>query len=229
VSFVANDSGFLDVFPFLKAVPHEEWAKAQPRMMTFPAKTRIFQKEDAADYGMLLLRGTAQITLIEENGSESVLNVLSAGEVCSLLVLSGLSDRDYPGSLIAETEVDVLFVAKGCFLKWVQAYEPIRTAIFGGLLDSMIRMSELLQARLHLPLDARLASALLRAASEEDSMIYATHQEIAVQIGSVREVVSRALQRYQKEGWVETGRGWIRIIHRDKLETAGLVTRSQKA
>jgi CRP/FNR family transcriptional regulator len=90
-----------------------------------------------------LLSGTARITLIGENGKESVLNILSAGEVCSLLVLSGLSGRDYSGSLITETNVEALFVAKSNFLRWVQQYEQIRNAIFGGLLDGMIRMGEL--------------------------------------------------------------------------------------
>jgi CRP/FNR family transcriptional regulator len=208
----------LDVFPCLNAVRPEEWAEAQPFTRTFPAKTRIFAKEDAAKYGMFLLRGSALITLIGENGSESVLNVLSAGEVCALLVLSGLSGRDYPGSLIAETEVEALFVSRSSFLRWVQEHEPIRSAVFGGLLEGMLRMSELLQARQTEPLDARLARALLRGTSEKQPLLHATHQELAAEIGSAREVVTRALRRFQQNGWVETGRGWVRVTGREELE-----------
>lgn len=154
--------------------------KAQSFIVAFPAKTRVFQKEDAAAYGMFLLRGTVRITLIEENGNESILNVLTAGEVCSLMVLSGLSGRDYPGSLIAETDVEVMFVSKSSFLRWVQEHEPIRHAIFGGLLDGMMRMSEFLQPKQTVPLDVRLAKALLRVTSDKQPLLHSTHQELAV-------------------------------------------------
>jgi CRP/FNR family transcriptional regulator len=213
-----NSSRIVDVFPFLKTVSPAEWMKAQPRVVAFPCNTRIFQKEDAAEHGMFLLSGSARITLIGESGSESVLSILSAGEVCSLLVLSGLSDRDYPGSLIAETDVEVLFVSKSCFLSWVQVNDSIRSAIFGGLLDSMIRVSELLKVKQNMPLEKRLAKALLRVTSEKQPILHITHQELAAEIGSVREVVSRALQRYHRRGWVETGRGWVRITSRGNLE-----------
>jgi CRP/FNR family transcriptional regulator len=213
-----ENSRLLDVFPCLRAVSSREWTDAQPLITSFPAKTHIFQKDDAAKYGMFLLRGTARITLIGENGSESVLNVLLAGEVCGLLVLSGLSGRDYPGSIIAETDVEALFVLKSSFLRWVQEYELIRNAIFGSLLDGMLRMSELLQLRQSEPLDTRLARALLRVTSETQPLLYTTHHELASEIGSAREVVTRALQRYQRQGWVVTGRGWIRIAHRSELE-----------
>lgn len=67
----SNDSRLLDVFPFLSAISSDEWTEAQPTIRTFPAKTRIFQKEDAAFYGMFLLRGTARITLIGGLGVKS--------------------------------------------------------------------------------------------------------------------------------------------------------------
>jgi CRP/FNR family transcriptional regulator len=213
-----KDSQLLDVFPFLSAVRPSEWTEAQPFLQTFPAKTRIFQKEDAAVYGMFLLRGTARITLIEENGNESFLNVLSAGEVCALFVLSGLSGRDYPGSLIAETDVEALFVLKRNFLSWVLEHEPIRNAVFGGLLDGILRMSELLQVRHSEPLELWLARAILRVTSEKQPLLHITHQELATEIGSVREVVTRALHRFQRKGWVETGRGWVRVAHRSDME-----------
>ncbi|TMV49535.1 Crp/Fnr family transcriptional regulator [Paenibacillus mesophilus] len=212
-------SHLLDVFPFLRAVPTAEWEGARTTIQQFPAKTRIFQKEDASLYAMFLLRGTALITLIGENGSESVLNVLSAGEVCSLMLLSGLSGRDYPGSIIAETDVEALFVSKNSFLRWVQDHESIRHAVFGGLLDGTLRMSERLGARQTVPVEARLAKALLRVTSEEQPLFQVTHQELAAQIGSAREVVSRVLQRFQRKGWIEAVRGRVQILQRRELET----------
>lgn len=214
----ATDKRWVDVFPCLSVVKQADWAEAHPYVQHFPSKSSIFRPEHASAYSMFLLSGSARITVINEQGNESVLNRLTAGEVCSLMVLSGLSGRDYPGSLIAETDVDVLFVLKGSFMRWVQEYEPIRTTIFGGLLDGTLRMVESLQEKQHVPLENRLAKALLRGTKEGHPLLRVTHQELAEQIGSVREVVSRSLQRFKRQGWIETGRGWVRIERRSCLE-----------
>ncbi|OZB98397.1 Crp/Fnr family transcriptional regulator [Paenibacillus sp. XY044] len=208
----------VQVFPCLTAVSPEEWRESEPFIRRFSAKSRIFYRDDAAAYGMFLISGTARITVIGENGSESVINLLTAGEICSLLVLSGLSGREYPGELTAETDVDVLFVRKSSFMRWVQEHEPIRATVFGGLLDGMLRMVERTQQRQTQPLDNRLARVLLRMKAEERSAIRITHQKLAEEVGSVREVVTRALARFQKEGWIETGRGTVRILQRKMLE-----------
>lgn len=217
-SMMDTQSIAVGAFPCLRAVSSKEWAEAAPVIRNFPAKSGIFQKEDAAVYGMFLIHGSARISLIVDNGSESILHVLSAGEVCALFVLSGLSGRDYPGSLVAETDVQALFVLKGSFLRWVTEHEPIRNAIFGGLLDGMIRMGGAAQSRETARLEPRLAGALLRLTTETQPLLHTTHRELAVEIGSAREVVSRALLRYQRKGWVETGRGWVRILNRGELE-----------
>jgi CRP/FNR family transcriptional regulator, anaerobic regulatory protein len=96
--------------------------------------------------------------------------------------------------------------------------EGIRNAIFGGLLDGILRMNELLQVRHSEPLEVRLARAILRVTSEKQPLLHITYQELATEIGSVREVVTRALHRYQRKGRVETGRGWVRVAHRSEQE-----------
>ncbi|MFD0716087.1 Crp/Fnr family transcriptional regulator [Paenibacillus sp. GCM10027626] len=209
----------LEAFPCLSVVTPEEWAEAQPTVRKFPAKSCIFQREEAGSYGMFLLSGTARISRIAEDGGESVISTLTEGEVCALLVLSGLSGRDYPGTIMAESEVEALFVAKESFLGWLQTHTRIRGAVFGGLLDGLLRISEQSDRRRSESLDARLAKALLRTSSEQKPLLNMTHHELAVEIGSSREVVSRALRRYRQQGWIETGRGWIRIIRLEELES----------
>ncbi|MFB9331120.1 Crp/Fnr family transcriptional regulator [Paenibacillus aurantiacus] len=215
----SHNSRVLDVFPWLSVVSSEEWVKAQPAVRKYAANSRIFQREEAASYGMFLLSGTARISRIAEDGGESVMSILHAGEVCALFVLSGLSSRDYPGTITAESEVEALFVAKESFLGWLHRYAEIRSAVFGGLLDGLLRISEQVDGHRAEALDTRLTRALLRMPSEQGLLLNLTHHGLAVEIGSSREVVSRALRRYRQQGWIETGRGWIRIIRRDALES----------
>jgi CRP/FNR family transcriptional regulator len=213
------NSRVLDAFPYLRVVTPEEWGGAQPTVRKFPAKSCIFQREEGAYYGMFLLSGTARISRIAEDGGESVISTLTAGEVCALLVLSGLSGRDYPGTITAESDVEALFVAKQSFLGWLQTHAEIRGAVFGGLLDGLLRISEQIVGRRLESLNSRLAKVLLRTSTERKPLLNMTHHELAVEIGSSREVVSRALRRYRQQGWIETGRGWIRIVRRVELES----------
>ncbi|THF73177.1 Crp/Fnr family transcriptional regulator [Cohnella fermenti] len=217
-SFIA-DTRLWETLPCLKEVSPEDWAEARPEVRTFPAASRLFQREEAMSYSMLMLSGIARICQVGEDGSERVVNKLHAGEICALLVLSGLSGRDYPAIVEAETEVEALFVSKLSFLRWVTKYEAIRRTVFGNLLDGLLHMGEQLQARKTKPLDRQLAEALLASTSEERPELRMTHAGLASELGTAREVVSRTLLRWQRQGLVQQGRGWVRIARRAELET----------
>lgn len=215
---IFKDKRLLEVFPCLRDVRPADWAEAKPELRRFSAKSRLFQKEEASRYGMLLMSGSARINQIGEDGSELVVNKLHPGEFCALFVLSGLSGRDYPAFIEAETEVEALFVSKQSFLRWVQQYESVRHTVFGALLEGIMHIGERLQERQTKPLDVQLAEVLLRSTSDRQPMLRKTHVELAAEIGTVREVVSRILHRFQQRGFIEKGRGWVRITRRYPLE-----------
>ncbi|TDF93729.1 Crp/Fnr family transcriptional regulator [Paenibacillus piri] len=208
-----------DTFPCFRAVSAEEWAAAQPRLKTFPPAAGLFRAEEAAKYALFLIAGTVRISTIAESGREMIANRLSPGDICAFMVLSGLSERDYPGAMTAETEVTALFVEKSSFLRWIQEYAPVRNAVFGNMMDGLIRMSELLTGKIAKPLDARLAELLLRLTSEQQPTIRSTHQQLSAELGSAREVISRVLSRMHKKGWIATGRGRISVLEREALSS----------
>ncbi|MGO4268808.1 Crp/Fnr family transcriptional regulator [Paenibacillus sp. TAF58] len=206
-----------DVFPCFQALPADEWAAAKPQLKTFSDKATLFHKEDASEYAMFLIAGTVQITNVTEGGREALSNRLSAGDICAIMVLSGLSEREYPGIITAENEVTALFVAKRSFLRWIQIYAPIRNAVFSNILDGLIRMGSILSSKAAQPLDSRLAETLLRLTLDQQPTVQITHQQLAVELGSAREVVSRVLSRMQKKSWISMGRGWISVRQRGAL------------
>ncbi|MFC4812919.1 Crp/Fnr family transcriptional regulator [Paenibacillus sp. GCM10023250] len=216
-SFVA-DKRLLEVYPCLMDVCPEDWAEASSEVRIFSAQPRLFQREEAVSYGMLLLSGSARISQIGEDGSERVVNKLHPGEFCALHVLSGLSGRDFPAVIEAETDVEALFVSKRSFLRWVIEYESIRKTVFGNLMEGIMHMGEQLQAKKSKKLDRQLAEALLSITSEQQPVLRMTHSKLASEIGTAREVVSRTLKLFERQGLVEQGRGWVRIIRRTELE-----------
>ncbi|GIO15461.1 hypothetical protein J19TS2_50160 [Cohnella xylanilytica] len=206
-------------FPFFGSLPADEWTSAQPRLKSFPAGSSLFRGEDSSKFAVFLLEGTVSISTVTDGGREAVTARLSPGDICSLMVLSGLSDREYPGAMIADSEATALFVAKSSFLRWIGQYDAIRTAVFGNLLDGFIRVGSLLAGKLSLPIESRLAETLLRHTSEREPAARITHRQLAAELATAREVVSRALGRMQRQGWVSTRRGWVRVLRRDALES----------
>jgi len=217
----------IEVFPSLRALPADEWALAQPNVRTFPAGATLFRMEEAAEYAVFLLSGTVRISSLTEDGREALSNRLEPGDICSMMVLSGLSDRDYPGTMVAETEVSALFVSRSVFLRWILDFESIRSQVFGNILDGFIRLGSLLTGRMSRPLDSRLAEALLKHADNAGdsdggdegriSSFRITHRQLALELGSAREVVSRAIGRMQTNGWIAARRGRIEIRDRSAL------------
>lgn len=218
-----------EAFPCLRALPADEWTRAMPQVKRFPAGAVLFRQEEASRFALFLLDGAVRISSLSEDGREATSNRLQAGDICALMVLSGLSDRDYPGTMTAEAGATALFVAKSAFLRWIQAYEPIRNAVFGNILDGIIQLGGLLAGKRTRPLESRLAETLLKrapagpaahaaAGADEASSFRMTHRQLAAELGSAREVVSRSLAKMQKRGWIAAGRGWIALRDRAALE-----------
>jgi len=75
---------------------------------------------------------------------------------------------------------------------------------------------QVVEAIAYQKLDQRLAALLV--ARTADSEIHATHQALADDLGSVREIVSRLLRSFEDRGWVDLGRERVRIVDRAALE-----------
>jgi CRP/FNR family transcriptional regulator, anaerobic regulatory protein len=78
-------------------------------------------------------------------------------------------------------------------------------------------MGSILSSKMAQPLDSRLAGTLLRLTLEQQPTVQITHQQLAVELGSAREVISRILSRMQKKSWIEMGRGWVSVRQRGAL------------
>lgn len=65
-------------------------------------------------------------------------------------------------------------------------------------------------------MDLRIAERLVKIA-DDDGVVQATHHDIATELGTAREVVSRQLHEFQKRGWLEQGRGRVRLLQPDAL------------
>ncbi len=136
---------------------------------------------------------------------------IGAGESCLLTTSSLIGDEPLPAEGYAETDVEACIVSKATFDRLVAEDQDFRRDVLRNYANRVADLVVTMQDVLFRAIPERLARTLL--VRERQGIVEATHQEIANELGSAREVVSRVLQRFEREGVIAIERG--RIVIRD--------------
>ncbi|MDX2158781.1 MAG: Crp/Fnr family transcriptional regulator [Hyphomicrobiaceae bacterium] len=194
-----------------------ETLRRSGRVVEMPAGRRIFGPGQAPDSFLLLLTGSVRVHQISESGREIVLYRVSAGESCALTTACLLGYDAYGAEGIAETDIRAVAIPRSTFDELVSRSAQFRRFVFMGFSRRMTDLFRLIEEVAFQRLDIRLAGKLLER-SQGGATIDLTHQELAAELGTAREVVSRQLQELQRRGWILPGRGHIEIKDRTALE-----------
>ncbi len=168
----------------------------------------------------LVLAGSVRVVQRFPNGREIQLYRVKAGESCLLSGSCLLGRTDYAASGVAETAVDLVIVPPSEFRALVAGDEAFREHVFGLYGERLAALMQLVEAISWQKLDQRLAALLVGRTQGGGATVQATHQALADELGSVREIVSRLLRSFEDRGWVELGRE--RITVRDGAALAAL-------
>jgi CRP/FNR family transcriptional regulator len=180
-----------------------------------PAATVMFSPHSPCAGFPLVLSGTIRVLQRYPNGRELQLYRVKPGESCLLSSSCLLGDAEYDATGIAETAVDMLVVQPATFHALVAEDETFRRHVFALFGERLAALMQVVEAIAYQKLDQRLA-ALLVGKSRTDE-INATHQALADDLGSVREIITRMLRSFEDRGWVDLGRERIRILDRAAL------------
>lgn len=185
------------------------------RIVHLPKDAHPFVPGAPCDAYLIILEGSVRVQIVAESGREIVLYRVTAGESCVLTTSCLLKHEPYSAEAVCESAVTAVALPAPLFHDLLGASPAFRNAVLESyasrVTDLIMTFEELAFRRL----DRRLAEALLARAV--DGAVAATHHDLAVEIGSAREVVSRALKALQQEGMVELGRGMIQINAPEKL------------
>ncbi|MBI3993966.1 MAG: Crp/Fnr family transcriptional regulator [Candidatus Lambdaproteobacteria bacterium] len=185
-----------------------------------PRGTVLYEQGLPCEMVPLILQGQVRVYKIGETGREITLYRVQPGETCVLSSSCGLSGTDYPAIAEAEENVRLIMVPVQEFGRLSLIHPELQ-----GFMTQMLsqRLSELMLVVEEVAfrrVDLRLAELMLHAtASPAESSIERTHAQLAVELGSAREVVSRILKDFEHHGFLELGRGHIRIVDRNALQT----------
>ena len=209
---------WIDRFEGLRQLPADIRAQLVGRSAIIRAEAgaKIFGPGRSPDNLLLLLDGTVRVFQTSESGREIVLYRVEAGQSCVLTTACMLAHEDYSAEGIAETAVEAVAIPRAVFDDLVARAPVFRQFVFMAYSKRITDLFRVIDEVAFGRIDMRLAGRLL-ALARGSSEIGATHQQIATELGTVREVVSRQLNEFQRRGWVEIGRGLIRLTDRDAL------------
>ncbi len=186
-------------------------------VISLPKDTVVFGPGKAPENLLLMLEGTVRVQQLAENGREIVLYRAHAGESCVLTTACLLAYEDYSAEGIAETDIRAVAIPRAVFDDLVANSPVFRNFVFAAysrrITDLFLVIEEIAFRRM----DIRLAKKLLDLGGNS-GLVRATHQQMAAELGTAREVVSRQLSEFQRREWVAQSRGEIRIVDQDALK-----------
>lgn len=169
--------------------------------------------ENFCDMFFIVIEGSIKVSKISLEGREVVLYRLGQGEVCVVNASCILSDTVYTATATVETPSKVLGIPSFIVTQVLVDYPDFHRFIYSTLLLKMEEVVMKFEDVTFRSISDRIMDFFERKSLEEDSSTFnITHEELAIEIGSVREVASRALKSLEKEGKLELSRGQIKLI-----------------
>ena len=208
-----EESRFLKIFPFFQNASEilVENILSLSRYITLPGKMLVKLEGDPCLDFVLMLSGEKRIYMVGGPAREITLYEIGAGDICVLNASCILSHTKLPANAATTSDTEVLLLPAPHFLDMMATYQEMRTFvdthINAGLTFIMGLISEIVFGKM----DERLMNYLVE--KSEDNTLRKTHQQIAQDLGTSREVVSRLLKDFERQGLIALSRSHIYLKH----------------
>ncbi len=187
-------------------------------LMHYPKGTSIHNGENDCKGMLIIKKGTLRTYMLSESGKEITLYRLGEGDVCVLSASCVLSSITFEVQIDAEEDSEVLFTSSLFFQSLMDQNIYVECFTYKTATDRFSDVMWAMQQILFMSMDKRLAVFLWdEMLKSEDITVHLTHEQVARDIGTAREVVSRMLKYFSSEGIVELSRGGIKIVDKKKL------------
>jgi len=180
---------------------------AEAQRVSVPRGAQLFAAGAECRHFPLVLAGSIRVAKTAED-RELQLYRVAPGESCVLTSSCLVGHSAYPASGVAETDVHLALLPRSLFERLMAEHAPFRRYVFGLFAERLADLMGLVEAVAFHKLDRRLAAALLGHGPH----LELTHQQLADEVGSVREIVTRVLRSFADHGLVRLGRGSIEIL-----------------
>ncbi|MFZ2307946.1 MAG: Crp/Fnr family transcriptional regulator [Rhodoferax sp.] len=195
------------LYPALSSVvPSLESLGGSAGPMTVPVGTVLFDELSPCQGFPLVLDGEVKVSRHSSDGRSLELYRVVPGELCLASSASLFRSQPLSANAIATKPTTLLLIPPPVFAQWLET-PAFRDEVLGLFAERMVDLTGLIDAVAFQRLDQRLATALLGRGND----LALTHQDLADELGTVREMVSRLLRRFERDGIVELSRERIQI------------------
>jgi CRP/FNR family transcriptional regulator len=203
---------WIERFPGLSTLdePIKQALIDRSQVVDLPEGTVIFGPGKAPENLLLLLEGTVRVQQVAENGREIVLYRVQAGESCVLTTACLLAYEDYLAEGLAETAIKAVAIPRAVFEDLIARSSVFRRFVFAAYSKRITDLFVVIEEVAFKRVDIRLAHKLLQL-GRGSGHVHLTHQQLATELGSAREVISRQLQEFQQRGWISATRGDVTL------------------
>jgi CRP/FNR family transcriptional regulator len=205
----------LNLYPALANLPADLLASLLQSSMQLPAGIEVFAEHQPCQGFPLLLAGSIKVVKQASNGREMVLYRVTPGGSCIISSSCLLGHSNYNARGIAETPLTLLALPVKTFASLLVDSTPFRDFVFHLFAERISELMQLVEEVAFNRLDQRLAKLIL--ARNQDTLSI-THQQLADELGSVREIVSRLLKGFVAQGLVSLGREQLTVTNRHGLQ-----------
>lgn len=182
---------------------------------TLEAGEFFFREGDVCSVFAMVGSGSLRVFKIGESGREITLYRVTSGQTCLGNILSSFLKIGSPAFAVAEEALEAAIIPARHFRSWMAESGAMQSYVFRTMASRLLDVMTLLEEIVFRKMDKRLASFLLQKfelSNDPKPRISMTHEEIAAELGTAREVVSRLLKEFEKEGIVSIGRERIEPV-----------------
>lgn len=181
--------------------------------ITAPASHVLFDLDSPCSLFVLLYAGSVRVIKPALSGREILLYRLEPGDSCVLTASCLLGRSNYPARGVVESDLVAFALSQPVFNRLLDSSTPFRALVFNHFSNRIADLMQLIEEVAFGQMDQRLATYLV----ERAPLLEATHQQIADELGTVREVVSRRLKQLEQRGLVHLERGQVQVLNVDRL------------
>lgn len=180
----------------------------------------LFCLGDPCEHFVIVRKGIVRVELLSTSGQQMLLYRIEDGQSCVMTTSCLLGNSRYFAQAFSETSIELVRMTQATFNEQLAASSEFREFVFNGFHERFASLINRTTELVTNTVDQRLAAALLAYSetSGSDMLVEQTHQQLAIDIGSAREVVSRRLAAFEKKGFIEKNRGELKILDIDQLE-----------
>lgn len=221
-----DKSAVLNQYTFYLSAPKslQEEIFTQATVVRLEPDTLFFERASRCEQVALIGAGSVRVYVVGDTGREITLYHVRPGETCPINVTTVLLGMDTPAMAVIEKPLVAVLLPVRYFKKWVAEQEVVRQFIFESFATRMVDILSLMEEISFRKMDQRLANFLsgqFEQSSAEPPVANLTHEKIATELGSAREVISRLLRDFERKGVIELARG--RIVRKDAISLCDIV------